>query len=93
MEQRPADQNPRPGGEGGLPGFFEDVLGRSISPQELESSYNIVTVADIDAVLERVKKYSDCQILSAKQYVLRSYLAIIKCPDDTILLLMEEALA
>jgi hypothetical protein len=72
------------------PDFYLDVLGWSLTEEELDSKYNVIKVDSIDATIKRALLHTECSKMGERVDLGYEYVQLLQCPDDNILILREE---
>jgi hypothetical protein len=68
--------------------FYEEIFTDAQSVTELRFGFS-ATFLDIDIPLSKVKDFSECSLICDKMSWLDTYMAVVKCPNDKILILTE----
>jgi hypothetical protein len=71
------------------PDFYEALFGTPYTNAELDDANYHVRVEDIDTVLAKARMIADCEVLAEKMEIVGLQIALIQCPDQNIVFILE----
>jgi hypothetical protein len=70
--------------------FYESVIGRSLTEEELDSHFNSIEVENLEDALLRVRGHPEAEVLGDKTLITGYLMAVIKDPYNNYLILRED---